>query len=107
MKIKKVNEMSDKREKIHIDKEELKEIIFNRNFNANPVYGFILIEDNITSADEEDGGAYHDIILKRVVDDKFFKLQYCNWDIDYNFESDFPENLTEVFPKQITITKYI
>ena len=99
---KKVNEMSDKREKIHIDKNKLRDILYSRK----PLFGFMLVDDTITSADEEDGGAYHDVIIKRIEDDKFFKLQYCNWDIDHNFDSDFPEHLTEVFPKQITITKY-
>lgn len=92
-----------KREKIIVDKNILKEVL-RGSYSKNKEY--LLIEDTITSSDAEDGGADHTLIIKRVSDNKFFCLEYCDWDIDYNFEDDFPEELDEVFPLQKTITVY-
>ncbi len=109
--IKKFNEMSENREVIKIEKEKLKVIIYDDTYEmkkmgilVNGVREYSVVEDKITSADAEDGGATHEAIIKRTSDNKYFKLEYTDWDMDYNFESDFPEKLTEVFPKQVTIT---
>lgn len=69
-------------------------------------HGFVCVKDEITSSDPEDGGADHDCVIKRLSDNKFFEFIYCDWDMDYNFDRDFPENLKEVFPKDIVVTVY-
>ena len=49
-------------------------------------------------------------LIKRMIDNKYFFANYCDWDIDYNYEKDvrcdFNCNLTEVFPKEKTIIIY-
>lgn len=67
---------------------------------------FVLIKDTITSSDPEDGGADHTLIIQRLSDKKYFRLYYSDWDLDYNFTDDFPEELIEVFPRQIMTTIY-
>ena len=101
--------MSVQRETIQIEKNLLRMIIFNDTWemkqqNIKP--DFVCVKDEITSADPEDGGADHTCVIKRISDGKFFAIDYTDWDMDYNFERDFPETLQEVFPKQVTITVY-
>ncbi len=92
-----------KRERIIIKKETLRELIYKKH---TTIENYKCVENIITSSDEEDGGANHDIIVKRLSDGRFFKMSYTDWDMKYNFESDFSEELIEVFPKQITTTVY-
>lgn len=63
---------------------------------------YSLTENIITGSDPEDGGADHEVVFKRVSDGKYFKFYYTDWDMDYNFDRDFPNSATEVFPKTIT-----
>ena len=63
---------------------------------------FVLQENQITGSDTEDGGADHTVVFKRTSDGKFFQFSYTDWDMDYNFERDFPSAATEVFPRKIT-----
>lgn len=96
-----------KRETIKIDKEILQMIIFNDSSKMKKLkipIEYEMIENKITSADTEDGGADHTVVIKRLSDDKYFSVDYSDWDMEYNFDRDFPETLSEVFPKQITIT---
>lgn len=85
------------REQITIPKERLRDIINEEEDNE-----YELVEDKIVSSDDEDGGADHVLIIKRIVDEKFFRLRYTDWDMRHNFRRDFPERLGEVFPRPIT-----
>jgi hypothetical protein len=81
---------------------------------------FVLIEDTITSSDPEDGGADHDYVLQEVATGNYYAGSYSDWDIDntdYDEEDDdfdgvidgrcdLNNNLTQVYPEQITITVY-
>jgi hypothetical protein len=91
------------REKINISKLILREVLGGK-YSKNPDYE--LMENKIDSSDEEDGGAWHSVVIKRKSDERYFGFEYCDWDMIYNFDRDFPEELTEVFPKQVTITIY-
>lgn len=66
------------------------------------------IEEKIRNVDEYDGGADYEAIIKRKSDDRFYKLTYQEWDIDWEKGdfNNFPEELIEVYPKQITKTIY-
>lgn len=89
------------RETLKIDKEITKEVI-----RRNPNLDYILVENKITRSDPEDGGADHTLIIKRKSDNKYFRIYYCDWDIDYNFDCDFPEIFSEVIPREIVTTVY-
>jgi len=89
------------REKIKVDKEELREVIYGATKSD-----FKVVENKITSSDPEDGGADHTLVIQRKSDNKYFRMYYSDWDMDYNFERDFPEELTEVIPEQVTITVF-
>ena len=74
-----------------------------------------VIEDTITSADEEDGGADHELIIKHIPTGKFYRGYYTDWDIentDFDEETqefgrcDLDTTFTEVKPKQVKVTKY-
>ena len=90
-----------KREKITINKRLLRSILYEEHKE-----NYVLMYDKITGSDPEDGGADHEAVIKRKEDGKFFRVHYTDWDMDYNFERDFPETLTEVFPRQRTTTVY-
>ena len=105
------------RQKLEIKPETLYKLISNTGWGSNPeIDGFTVIEDKITSSDAEDGGADHDIVIKELTTDKFFKGSYSDWDMDntyYNEEKDeigrrcdLNTSLTQVFPKQVTVTIY-
>ncbi len=85
-----------------LDKNKTREIIYG----DSPDNTYTLVKDEITSSDPEDGGADHTLIIKRNADNKYFRLYYSDWDMQYNFERDFPENFKEVVPKTKTITVY-
>lgn len=89
------------REKIVVDKNILKELIYKKKRDD-----YIVVENKITSSDPEDGGADHDLVIRRLSDNKFFFIYYTDWDLEYNFERDFPEELEEVFPVERTIIVY-
>ena len=66
------------------------------------------IEDNITGSDSEDGGAYHELIIQNKLDNKYYLIEYCDWDIDNEDLINYTEDdLTEVFPKDIIKTIYV
>ena len=77
---------------------------------------FKVVEHTIDSSDAEDGGADHTIVIQDLSTGKFYMGEYTDWDIDYNFSyntqtnevirCDFDNDLTEVFPHQITKTIY-
>lgn len=91
--------------------------ILTGNGNNEP---FILIEDKITSADAEDGGADHDYVLQEVETGNFYAGSYSDWDIyntDYDDEDDdfdgsingrcdLNNKLVQVYPEEVTITIY-
>lgn len=91
----------NEKERIVIDRHTLRDIIYGEKEKD-----YKLIHDKITSSDPEDGGADHEVVINRKSDNKFFTFYYSDWDMDYNFERDFPENLVEVYPKKVTITIY-
>ena len=93
-----------KRENVTIPKGILRSIL--RSYGSKENYKWVLIEDIITSSDTEDGGADHDVVMQRISDGKYFAFCYTDWDMDYNFERDFPEEVSEVFPIQVTKTEY-
>lgn len=106
-----------KRETLEIKPETLYNLISDSGWGSMPeIDGFVVIEDKITSSDAEDGGADHDIIIKELATDKFFKGSYTDWDMDntdYDEEEDeidgrcdLNTSLIQVFPKQVTITIY-
>jgi len=85
-------------------------------YSENEVEGFRIIEDNIISSDSEDGGADHEYVIQEISTGKSYAGSYSDWDCDntdYDEETntcdgrvDFDCNLTEVKPKQITVTVY-
>jgi len=86
-----------KREKITIPKDDLMPLLgkgyYNKEYRCEDL--------KIDSCDEEDGGGWYTVILKRLSDNKYFQLNYCDWD---NKNDEMPEKLEEVFPRQVTIT---
>lgn len=69
---------------------------------------FELIEDTILSSDPDDGGYDAEAIIRRISDNKFFKLKYQEWDFnwEYGHFDDYEPELIEVFPKNITKIVY-
>ena len=53
---------------------------------------FEIVQDEITSADDEDGGAQHEIVLKDLKTNKFYSFSYSDWDMD---NSDYDEETRE------------
>jgi hypothetical protein len=104
-----------KRETITIDKYSLNVILGELRgadeelANPEEVDKYELVELILNSADAEDGGKDYTAILKRKEDGKFFSLDFLEWDIWWEYSSDFdsmPEELEEVFPEVITTTIY-
>lgn len=109
-----------------IDPSALCAIILDLGYNSqewlsenetHPKYDWILIEDRITDSYSENGGGYHNLVLKHISTDRFYETSYCDWDID---NTDFDQetgkvcgrldlncDIYEVKPKQITTTIYI
>jgi len=96
-----------------IDKIKLYELYTDYYYTGSD-YKFI--QDTILFSDSEDGGAHHEAIIQDLSTGKYYKGYYCDWDIEYNFEydeetgevyrCDFNNDLQEVFPKQVTTTKF-
>lgn len=104
-----------KRKKIKIDKYIISHLVKRPRdeekvqIDENEFNKYEFIEQKITGTDEYDGGADYTLIIRRKSDDKFFELNYTEWDIDWEKSPDFdsmPEEFTEVFPEVITITVY-
>ena len=91
-----------KREIVVLGNELLAEL--TSKYNKNTEYKHI--SNIITGADAEDGGADHVVVFERLADNKFFQFLYTDWDLEHNFEDDFPDRATEVFPRQVMITVY-
>jgi hypothetical protein len=72
--------------------------------------GWEFIEDEINSVDAEDGGGQHYTVLKRLSDERFFKMDWCDWDReDGQYGSgDFMHDCHghEVTPKTVTKVVY-
>lgn len=97
---------------ITIPKKDLNDIL-----HGEDVEGYELVQDNITSTDEYDGGGRHEAVIKDLSTGKFYSCSFTDWDIDYEkggyfdngkqiIEGDLDNELLEVFPKQKTITVY-
>jgi len=87
-----------------IDQELLLNILDNM-FNKPIIEDWQIVQHNIVGNDPEDGGANHEVILKKVSENKFYLCTYFDWDKDYN-PDDLDTELIEVFPKEKTITVY-
>jgi hypothetical protein len=98
---------NQKREEVILSQELLADLAHDNGkhkFTLNDIE-YQEIETTITGTDYEDGGATYEVVFQRLSDGKYFKFSYNDWDLEYNFVSDFPNKATEVFPK--TITKII
>lgn len=76
--------------------------------NIEEAKNYFLIQDIINSVDEGDGGYEATAIIKRLSDNKFFQLDYQEWDFDWekgDFENFEPE-LEEVFPEVVETIIY-
>lgn len=95
-----------KREIIILKRKEVSTIVSSWPFDK-PQFGFIKIVRDTISCDCEDGGSYYSLIIKKVSNNKYFKIDYQGWDIDNGFE-DFDDEvkLEEVFPKTIETIIY-
>lgn len=86
-----------------IDLEDLKDLVRETSTSK-----WKYIEKNLVSSDPEDGVADYDLIIQNKIDDKYYLIQYCYWDIEnddlvrYTYD-----DLTEVFPKDIIKTIYV
>ena len=90
------------REKLTLTQKHLADIAPQSSWRKQEGLEFILVENVITGSDTEDGGADHEVVFSRTLDGKYFKFAYSDWDMDYNFERDFPTTATEVFPKTVS-----
>lgn len=63
-----------------------------------------IIERTITGADEEDGGADYDVILKHNPTGTFYSTSYTNWEVS---GGDWQGRLEEVEPKEVVKTIYV
>ena len=76
--------------------------------NITEANNYSLIQNTINSVDEGDGGYEATAIIKRLSDNKFFQLDYQEWDFDWekgDFENFEPE-LEEVFLKIVETIIY-
>jgi hypothetical protein len=94
-----------KREQIELDKDFVHE---NLTYGTGRYYEhngdeYQVIENKITSADSEDGGGWHTLVIQRKSDQRFFRKYYCDWDIEYNFDRDFDGTFSETIAKEKTI----
>jgi hypothetical protein len=64
--------------------------------------GFEVVEDTLLDGDSEKGNTTNEIVVKRISDNKFFKVEYTQ----YRDEIEYEEDVTEVFPVTKTITVY-
>lgn len=74
---------------------------------SSPIDGFQVIEDILVSHDEEDGGGSHELVIKKIKSNKFYQIDYTDWDLnDFEGSDDEVEQLIEVEPKEEVIIKY-
>ena len=86
-----------------IDLEDLELLVYTQSTNK-----WKHIESILVSSDHESGGAYRILIIQNKLDNKFYSIEYCDWDIDNNDLINYTDtDLVEVFPKQITKTIYV
>lgn len=100
-----------------IDPATLYKIIMDGGHSKKPIDGYKFIERTITGSDYEDGGTEYDLIIQEVESEKYYAISYCDWDIDntdYDDDTeeidgrcDLPDEMDEVTPQQVTITKYV
>lgn len=75
-----------------------------------------IVNEEIISSDDEDGGGEYDIVLEHIPTGKFYQTSYCDWDIDntdFNYNTnkvdgrcDLNCDLLEVVPIQVVKTIY-
>jgi hypothetical protein len=86
-----------------VNLEELEKLVFTQNTD-----NWKFIEKVLTYCDCEDGGGWYKLIIQSKLDNKFYLIEYCDWDIDnddlVNYTQD---NLLEVFPKVVTKIIYV
>lgn len=84
---------------------------WNVSYNTNLPKKYIkeaedykVISDDINSVDPEDGGFEATAIILRKSDNKYFSLDYQEWDYHWEFGDfkNYEPELTEVFPKEVT-----
>lgn len=70
---------------------------------------WVIVEDELIDNDQEKGIEDHEVVVRRVEDNKFFTFSYYSG----NYEDWFDHNrkvkeveFVEVFPKKVTVTKY-
>lgn len=78
--------------------------------------GYKFIQQTLLSSDDEDGGGEYGLIIQEVESQKYYAVTYNDWDMDntdWDEESktisdrcDLTDEITEVQPKQKTITVY-
>ena len=99
-----------------IDAATLYELITNFTYSKEEYKGYVVVDNILTSSDNEDGDGHYDLIIKDVAENRFYEVSYSDWDIentDYDEETctigercDLYTNLTEVVPRLKTITVY-
>lgn len=100
-----------------IDKDILYYLITEASYKQGEYKGWKFIESEITSCDEEDGGASYDLIIKEIETNTYYLVEYNDWDIrntDYDYKTktitdrcDLDCRLTEVVPQEKTIIVYV
>ncbi len=75
---------------------------------AKECENYEIVKETINSVDEEDGGSDNTVIIKRIDDNKYFKFDYQDWDVNWEYShfDDFDPEIIEVFPKTITTVIY-
>ncbi len=100
-----------------IDQDILYYLITEGSYKKDEYKGWKFVEQTITSCDEEDGGASYDLIIKEITTDKYYLIEYTDWDIkntNYDYKTktikgdcDLICRLTEVIPQEKTIIVYV
>jgi len=68
-----------KREEIELDKETVHEHLISSWEKGTDEYKHVL--DTIHNVDEGDGGADRTLVIQRLSDNKFFSVNYTDWDM--------------------------
>lgn len=100
MKIKRVNEMAEQREKIR-----LRDICDDNRLDRGLFFGWKNIEDNECDFDAEKGFIDHECVIQRESDGKYFKFTYTQF--GYNGSDLLEQTAEEVKRKEKTIYYYV
>lgn len=90
---------------IKIDPKILYKII--TGVKSVPVEGFLFVENNLISSDQEDGGGEYVMIIKEVESGKFYSVSYCDWDIENTDDFDEDDEDDEEFDGRCDLTDTI